>query len=230
MKPALFVSLVCLALLGSCATYSLAPLARDGITVKTDRTRSWAVVKKDGLSVEVSAILGYEVQFEVRVVNGTDKTITLDSNQFQLYAGDPQSWSLTSLISADEYYNRAAAEERRRMVVTTYNSAPVYSQRTTTTTIGGSGSSVTIVRTQPVPQIEPQVVTIVTPANQQRLEQLRARLFATVTLEPGKSYQGLVFADPMPSAYYRLVVPANGTNFEAVFQRTKDRGPFTNLN
>lgn len=226
LPPAAVLALLSLA---SCATYSLQPLAQDGASVRAERSKSWSVVKKDGLTFEVAAQSGWEIQFDVRVTNGSGQALTLDAHQFKLYSGEPKSWSALALVTPEEVYRRAEAQERNRVVMVYTNDAPVYTQQTTTTTIGGNGSSMTIIRTEQVPQPAPQVVTVINPGSQQRLDWLKAQLLYTATVEPGKSYQGLVYGESDRASYYKLVIPVNGKDWEFVFQLVKDKGPFKNL-
>jgi hypothetical protein len=159
--------------------------------------------------------------------------ITIDSNRFRLYVGEPEDWHEIALIPSDEYYRQAEyAEQNRAGFTVTSTDAPVYRRRTTTTVIGNGGDSVTIIRRDPpVAEQNTRTITYVPRVNQQRLDWLKSHLFYSVTLEPGKEYQGLVYGEIGRGTHYKLVVSVDGKNYEAVFQRVKDtsNSPFKNL-
>lgn len=219
----MLVPLVVLSLLSSCVTYRLQPLASPA-------------QDKAALSVKASADWGSEIEFNVKVTNRSDKTLTVDSDKFRLYVGDLKDWKELPLTSSDEYYNTVETEARSRPVITvTQTEPPVYRRRvtTTTTTIGGSGNSVTIIRNEPrvvvVEPAETRVVTIVPGPNEKRLAWLKDHLFYSVDLEPGKDYEGLVYGSSAKGTHYKLVLPVDGKDYEVVFERVKEKGPFMNL-
>jgi len=233
LVPAVFLVLVSLT---SCVTYRLEPLAQDGSQVRNARGQAWAVTEKDGVTVEASADWAPEIRLDLRIINKSTQSITVSSDQFRLYTGEPGSWKEADFVSGAEYYRRAEREAQSRPVVTIVTSdAPVVRRRTTTTTtITGSdgNSSMTIIRTDPQPVYEPaetRTVTIV-PTNNRRLEWLKDNLFTTATLTPGSEHSGLLYLDPTRTTYYKLVLPIGGRDYEVVFERVREKGPFTNLN
>lgn len=213
-------SLAAVLLLTSCVTYRLQPLSPPSGAEKGD------------MAVQASALWAPEIQFSVKVTNQSGKPLVVDSDQFRLYVGAPGEWNLVPLITSDEYYRRAEAQPTRS--VTIVSSEPTYQRRitTSTTTIGGSGGSVTIVRREPqvvvVPQ-ETRVVTITPGPSQRKLDWLKENLFYSVTLEPGKSHEGLVYGPIGKGTHYKLVLPVDGKDYEVVFERVKERGLFKNL-
>lgn len=220
----------------SCVTYRLEPLAQPGSEVRIARGQSLAVAEKDGITVEASADWAPEIRIDLKVVNKSSQTLTINSDQFRLYTGEPGSWNESPFVSGAEYYRRAEVEAQSRPVVTIVTSdAPVVRRRTTTTTtITGSdgNSSLTIVRTDPQPVYEPaetRTVTIV-PTNTRRLDWLKANLFTSATLTPGSDHSAILYIDPTRATHYKLVLPIDGKDYEVVFERIREKGPFTNLN
>lgn len=229
------IPLILSVLVTSCVTYRLQPLAQPGSEVRQTRGQDWSVATKDGVTVEASAHWAPEIRFDLQVLNKSGQTVTVNSDQFRLYAGEPGSWKEIAFVPGGEYYRRAEAEIQARPTVTIVTSdAPVVRRRTTTTTtiVGNDGNSMTIIRTNPEPVYVPgdtRTLTIV-PSNQGRLNWLKDNLFFSATLQPGTDHAGSVFADPVRETFYKLVVPVEGKDYELVFERVKERGPFMNLN
>ena len=224
------LSLIPLALLlVSCVTYRLEPLAQAGVDIRQGRDQSWATVKGESASVEASALLAPEIRFEVKVTNTSNKTLTIDSNRFRFYAGNTKQWDEVRMISSEDYYQRAEKDALEDQVIITYSEAPSYRQ--TTTTIGNGGnSSVTIVRTQREPVLQSTRVAGSISSNEQRyLDRLKDTLFYTRNLEPGQSFSGVVYGDYVRDSHFKLVVPVDGKDYEIVFERVREKGPFINL-
>jgi hypothetical protein len=208
-------------LLSSCVSYRLQPVAPSGTALKATASRTMAQVTENGVTLEVTAEWAPEIRFDVRAINRGDHSLLLDSNQFRLYSGSLNEWTPVSMISSDEYYRRAERWTSDRVVYVT--SQPVY--RRTTTTIGGG--SITVIENRQV--IEPTAV-YVDNSGAERLARLKDSLFYTQTVPTGESKHGLVFGYTGRSAYYKLVIPVDGKDFELYFERVKEKtSPFTNV-
>jgi len=211
LKTLFAILLVALGALTSCATYRFQPL---------DQGR----VVKDGITVQAWALIAPEMRFDVTVTNASGKSVTVDSDQFLLYAGDKVNWSPVRMIPNGEMYQRAENQARTRHVVLVEE--PGYRRTTTTTVVGGGGMTVTRIERQP----QVSQVYVVSQNNEEELARFKAELFFSAVLDPGKSHSGAVFSEYIRTPFLKLVVPVDGQDFEIVFERVKVPGPFKNLN
>lgn len=227
-----------LLLLGSCTTFRLDPLARDGVTVRQDRNQSAALVEGDALALEARALWGPEVKFVLKVKNKSGKTLRLDSSRFRVYAGEPDRWTETRVIPGDEVYEKSqrflvagtvllavgAVAFSRPDTVTTRDTTSVTAVDT------GGGSSVVLVQTQRRTYVEEgntgqnlAAVGRFAQDGSKGLEDLKNNLFYAVDLEAGRSYDGWVFGETGKGNYYKLVVPVEGQELSVVFEKVKTR-------
>lgn len=217
------VGLVVLVALASCTTYRLQPVSPSGSALAATASHSQAAVTLDGVTVEAVAEWAPEIRFDVRVVNQGPSSLTVNSDLFQLFTGSPGHWDPLAMIQSVDYYRRAERFTPDRVVVV--QNEPVYRQ---TTIVGGGGSSVTVIRTQPVPVTRTTVY--VDDTAQDRLAQLKNSLFYSQTVAPGETKGGLVYGFRGKGQYYKLVVPINGKNYELYFEKVKEKSsPFTNV-
>lgn len=217
--------------LGSCVTYRLQPVVPSGSKLTAAPSQSVSKVTQDGLTFAVSADWAPEIRFDVEVTNGTDRTVVVESDRFRLYTGDPDRWTEVSMVTSDDYYRREERWSTNRTVAVT-STGTTTTRRTTATTIGtpGSGGSVTIIRTEQVPETRTSTVVYTDPGAAQRLAQLKTRLFYSATLTAGSSHRGLVFGASSRGQYYKLVIPVDGKDYEVFFERVKEKtSPFTNV-
>jgi hypothetical protein len=216
-------ALATLAALTSCATYRLQPVSPSGSALVAAASHSQAEVTADGVTVEAVAEWAPEIQFDVRIVNKGTVPLTVNSDLFQLYTGTPGHWDPLAMIQSVDYYRRAERYTPDQVLVV--QNEPVYRQ---TTIVGGGVSSVTVIRTQPVPVTRSTVY--VDNTAQERLARLKDSLFYTQTVAPGENKGGLVFGFRGKGQYYKLVVPINGKDYELYFEKVKEKtSPFTNV-
>jgi len=191
--------------LTSCVTYRLQPVVPQG-TALAPTPSDTAEVTAEGVTVEVTAEWGPDVEFDVVVINRSDRTVELGDRP-RLSSGDTGRWREARVLSTrlpHQWGGHSVVIWPHPFVFGT----TVWSRR--------SGGSVTIVRTDPFPWVpglwwwygedEPP------------------------TVEPGDRYQFSVRAEAGGGRYYRLVLPIDGRDYEVFFERIRERSsPFTNL-
>lgn len=205
MKTALSLALVLT--LTSCVTYRLQPAVLQD-TELTSTPSDTAEVSHQGVTVEVTAEWGSDVELDVVVINRSDRTVELGDRP-RLSSGDTDRWKEQRVLST-----RLPSDHWGRHSVVVWPHPFLFGPTLVTTRRGGG--SVTIIRTDPFPWVpglwwwydeddRPQV-------------------------EPGDRYQFSIRAEPGRGRYYRLVLPVDGHDFEVYFERIRERtSPFTNL-
>ena len=239
MKFLVAAGLVLALSLVSCTTVRLSPEARDGVSIRQERSASVAVLDGEAITLEARAEWGTNVKFVLKVKNKTGKTLHLDGDQFKVFSGDPDRWHEVRTVPSQEVYDQAAKFLTAGTVLLAVG-AVAFSEPTTVRTRNettatvvntGPGSSVVFVQTQRRTYVDEgntaenlAAVGRFAAQNGDRLTELKNNLFYAVDLEAGKSYDGWVFGETGGGSYYKLVVPVEGKDYAVIFHKTQSRG------
>lgn len=203
MKTALS-TLALVLTLTSCVTYRLQPVVPQGTTM-TPTPSETAEVTHEGVTVEVTAEWGSDVEFDVVVINRSDRPVEL-AGRPRLSSGDTLRWKDQRVLSTD----LSSHWWGRHVVVWPH---PFLFGATASRR---SGTSVIIVRPYPFPWV-PGVWWWYGGDD-------------PLTVEPGDRFQFSVRGDAGRGRYYRLVVPIDGRDYEVFFERIREESaPFSNL-
>ena len=70
---------------------------------------------------------------------------------------------------------------------------------------------------------------VVPSTSDESLRRFKASLFFSQSIADGQTVSGIVFAEPAPGPFLKLVVPIEGKPYEILFERVKEKSLFTNL-